>query len=130
MEANDHKGLILLVDDDDMVRDLIARCLQAAGYHVIQANGGHDAIRKFREHASSIQLLLTDIVMPDLFEDQLALRLLETKPELKVVMMSGNSPESLETELGIQEGRNFLRKPFLLDELRDCIEHQLHQHSR
>ena len=130
MDANKCADLILLVDDDDMVRDFLAHCLRAAGYSVIQANGGHDAIHKFHEHSSRIQLLLTDIVMPDLFGDQLALRLVEINPGLKVVMMSGNAPDSLETGIPIEEGKNFLRKPFLIDELRECVDYQLHHHAR
>ena len=68
--------------------------------------------------------------MPDLFGDQLALRLVEINPGLKVVMMSGNAPDSLETGIPIEEGKNFLRKPFLIDELRECVDYQLHHHAR
>lgn len=122
------KPVILLVDDDDGVREFLACSLEFAGYRVIQANSGHDAIAKYTEHEQEIALVLSDIVMPGLFGDQLALRLLDFRPTLKIVLMSGNPPNSLETAFTLVEGKNFLRKPFSIEDLSLCLTAQL-QHS-
>ena len=118
-------GLILLVDDDLAVREFLNQCLQAAGYKTIQAGSGFEAIEVFQKEQDKITLLLSDIVMPGLFGDQLVLRLLEIRPNLKYILMSGNTPASLETALPLEPGKNFIQKPFSIHELRSCIEHQL-----
>ena len=116
---------ILLVDDDLSVREFLGQCLNSAGYKTIQASSGHDALTIFEKQHETISLILSDIVMPGLFGDQLVLRLLERRPNLKYILMSGNSPASLETGLPLEHGKNFLQKPFSIVELRQCIDNQL-----
>jgi two-component system cell cycle sensor histidine kinase/response regulator CckA len=118
-------GLILLVDDDLSVREFLGQCLQAAGYKVIPAASGHEAMAIYEKQQEQINLVLSDIVMPGLFGDQLVLRLLEIRPDLKYILMSGNNPASLETSLPLEPGKNFLQKPFSIQELRQCINHHL-----
>jgi DNA-binding NtrC family response regulator len=128
-ESRVEPGLILLVDDDLSVREFLGQCLQAAGFKIIQASSGHEAIAVFEQNRDNIYLLLSDIVMPGLFGDQLALRLVDFKPSQKVILMSGNTPGSLETEVTLEPGKNFLQKPFSIQELRECIAHQLQLQS-
>jgi DNA-binding response OmpR family regulator len=116
--------VILLVDDDTPVREFICQCLEVAGHRVLQARSGREGIEVFRDNRHEITLVLTDIVMPALFGDQMALRLLEISPHLKIIFMSGNTPGSLETGIQLEIGKNFLQKPFSIQELRECIHFQ------
>lgn len=123
------EGYILLVDDDDAVRGFIAASLKAAGHRLYQAASGEEALHLFQQHQDGIDLVLSDVVMPGMFGDQLALRLAELKPSIKIILMSGNLPQALETEISLEAGYNFLQKPFLLDELRQCVALQLSHHD-
>src|SRR5687768_11544927 len=115
LETSAETGLILLVEDDLSVREFLAQCLEAAGYEFLQAGSGQEALDLFRKEQDRISLLLTDIVMPGIFGDQLALCLLERKPSLKVVYMSGNNPNSLQVGTPLTMGKNFLQKPFSIE---------------
>jgi CheY-like chemotaxis protein len=111
---------ILLVDDDDAVRAFLAMSLTVAGFKVVQANSGPAAIQAFNE-LEEVHLVLTDMVMPGLFGDQMALRLWDSRPDLPIIFISGNAPEALESEVVLDEGRNFLRKPFSIEDLKRVI---------
>ena len=116
---------ILLVDDDQAVREFMAFSLRRAGYEVTEAASGEDAFVKFQEMKGVFDLLLTDMVMPGLFGDQLAVRLLELKSGLPIIFLSGNPPASLEPGVVLEEGKNFLRKPFSIADLNNALEAQL-----
>jgi two-component system, cell cycle sensor histidine kinase and response regulator CckA len=116
---------ILLVDDDELVREFTARCLTKANFTVILAANGEAAIEIFAHRRNEIDLVITDMVMPKLFGDQLALRLWETDPSLPVVFISGNPPEALEPGVTLEPGKNYLRKPFLVQDLLDLIKSHL-----
>lgn len=118
-------GLILLVEDDGQLRALLAQFLSNAGYQVIEAASATHALEFFHQHSAEICLLLTDVVMPGLFGDQLAVRLQELKPDLKVILMSGNAMETLCTPFPLVERENFLWKPFLLADLKSAVAGQL-----
>jgi two-component system, cell cycle sensor histidine kinase and response regulator CckA len=114
VEAMATRGTILLVDDDESIRMVFSRLLCARGYFVIQAVGGVDALAKARDHAGPIDLLLTDIIMPDMDGNELGEAFNAARPDTKVLLMSGSNPP-----LG---GSNFLPKPFTIDELARRIE--------
>lgn len=110
-------GFILLIDDSDPLRELMATALEHDGHRVLQAADGKVGIELLR--ANRVDLLITDIVMPDqdgLVTLQLARKL---QPELKVIVISGDSPRfaalylDLATKFGATKA---LRKPFLLPE--------------
>lgn len=111
-------GLILLVDDSDPLREIIASALEHAGHRVLQASDGKAGINLLR--ANRVDLLITDVVMPDqdgLVTLQLARKL---QPDLKVIVISGDSPRF--TALYLDLAKKFgatkaLRKPFTLPEL-------------
>jgi CheY-like chemotaxis protein len=126
MQRTDESGgHILLVEDDNAVRAFIAASLKAAGYRFYQAASGEEALQLFEQHSDDIDLLLTDVVMPGMFGDQLAMRIIELKPSIKIILMSGNTPQALETEIQLEPGVNFLQKPFLLQDLRECLAQHL-----
>jgi len=108
---------ILLVEDQDGIRDLVREFLQRKGYTVLQAMDGNDALRIVGEYQQPIHLLLTDVVMPNLGGRELAPRLREMHPEMKVLFMSGYAEHSILGSEALDPDTPVLQKPFLLDTL-------------
>jgi two-component system cell cycle sensor histidine kinase/response regulator CckA len=118
---------ILLVEDDASVRSLVRNLLERKGYHVIEADNGVSAMKLWRQHHDAIDLLLTDMVMPEGVSGQeLAERLLREKPALKVIYSSGYTDDMLGKDSPLRDNPNFLAKPFdfhkLLKQVRDCLD--------
>jgi PAS domain S-box-containing protein len=111
-----HSGFgetILLVEDESALRKLTAQALRMFGYHVIEAGSGAEALLIWPDHAANVDLLLTDLVMPESVSGgQLADQLLATKPTLRVIYMSGYAGEVSGRGLDLREGTNYLPKPF------------------
>ena len=104
---------ILLVDDEEGVRRLSASILRRQGFQVLEAESGKDALRVVEENkGAEIHLLLSDMSMPDLDGQELAKRLRETRPDLKVLLTSGLSEEDMEHEKPKDLGMAFIQKPF------------------
>ena len=117
---------ILLVEDDLAVRPLTQMALERHGYSVIAADSGVEALALWEEHGDSVDLLLTDLVMPGgVSGAQLAERLLAERPGLKVIYMSGYSDDVIERRLPAGTEGHFLSKPFsmgdLLAQVRRCL---------
>ncbi|MHB8523977.1 MAG: MASE1 domain-containing protein [Limisphaerales bacterium] len=118
---------ILLVEDEEAVRGLARVVLQRHGYRVLEAGSGSRALAVWNEHASDIDLLLTDMVMPEgMSGRELAEELLANRSDLKIIYTSGYSEDMFEKSLSLEEGFNFLRKPFypqkLAQTVRDCLD--------
>jgi signal transduction histidine kinase/ActR/RegA family two-component response regulator len=118
---------ILLVEDDASLRAVVRAALARLGYHVLEAPTGTSALEVWKQHHHKIRLLLTDLLMPEgLNGKELAQRLLEDNPNLKVLYTSGYTADIAGKEFPLQEGVNFLAKPFaihrLAQTLRDCLE--------
>jgi two-component system, cell cycle sensor histidine kinase and response regulator CckA len=113
-------GTILLVDDDKDLREFLYQHLLHCGQSVLQAGSGIDALERFRRNPE-IDLLISDIIMPGMSGDQLAVKLLESKPGLPVLFISGNAPSQIQSVIPLEEGRNFMRKPFSLETLERMI---------
>jgi len=108
---------VLLVEDQDGIRDLVREFLQRKGYEVLQATDGDQALRIADEHKDPIHLLVTDIVMPNVGGRELARLLTQARPHMKVLFMSGYPDHaSLSGEAG-GEPAAVLQKPFMLDTL-------------
>ncbi|MEW6303770.1 MAG: PAS domain S-box protein [Verrucomicrobiota bacterium] len=119
---------ILVVEDETVVRDMVATFLQVHGYKVLTAASGIEALALWRTHGPSVDLLFTDMVMPQgMSGKQLATQLLKNRPELKVIYTSGYSPEIAAKDLNLQEGVNFLQKPFTPKRLAQVIRNHLDQ---
>lgn len=118
---SDPIGTILLVDDDKDLREFLYQHLLHCGHSVLQAGSGTEATERFRHHINDIDILVTDIVMPGLTGDQLAVQLAEKKPGLPVLFISGNAPNQVISVVSLLEGENFLRKPFSLEALEQAI---------
>jgi two-component system cell cycle sensor histidine kinase/response regulator CckA len=108
-------GTVLLVDDDDDVRRMVDRVLRRAGYTVMTATSGSEALDRARSHPGPIDLLLTDIVMPGMTGQELVRELTAERPRLQVVFMSGYHP-------GMPiDARRFVAKPFDRDTLLGAV---------
>ncbi|MGA2184651.1 MAG: chemotaxis protein CheB [Bryobacteraceae bacterium] len=103
--------VILLVEDADMVRVLARRILEASGYVVYEARNGQEALALCEAHEGPIDLLVSDVVMPELGGREVAEQALKLRPGLKVMFMSGHTQDVVLKE-GIQKGTAFLQKPF------------------
>jgi len=104
---------VLVVEDELMVRRIITRVLERQGYQVREAPNGEEALRLVDELGpEQIQLLLTDVVMPKLGGVELAERLLELEPALRVLFMSGHRDSMVFEHAGVDPERNYLAKPF------------------
>src|SRR5678816_2078130 len=124
--------IVLVADDEPGVRTLSTRIIQAAGYGVLQARDGLEALGMVHAAGPALRLVVTDIRMPRLRGDQLARRLASERPELAVIFMSASPPSGL--DLGERElPRRWLRKPFtpgaLTAAVRDNLEPPVSQEA-
>ena len=103
---------ILIVEDEDLVCKIAKRSLAQAGYEVLTASGGEQALELAQSHAGPIDLLLTDVVLPHTNGRELAERLGELRPEMKIIYMSGYADGAIARHGVLEEGINFLPKPF------------------
>jgi two-component system, cell cycle sensor histidine kinase and response regulator CckA len=120
---------ILLVEDEAPVRSLARTLLERKGYHVIEADSGLSALEVWQERRDEIDLLFTDMVMPEgISGRELAARLIAEKPGLKVIYASGYTDDMLGENSPLRNNPNFLEKPFnshkLLKQVRDCLDEQ------
>jgi DNA-binding response OmpR family regulator len=107
---------ILVIDDERVVLDTVRDGLNAHGYQVLTAEGGDEALRIAQSHQGAIGLALIDVVMPGMNGPEVAQRLHATRPDLKILFMSGFSAEVVVVH-GLDGGDPILVKPFSLDTL-------------
>jgi signal transduction histidine kinase/CheY-like chemotaxis protein len=112
---------VLLVEDEPGVRAFAARMLRSQGYTVVEASSGEHAMSQVAEFHEPIDLLLTDVVMPGMSGRQLAKRMLETRPDLKVLFMSGYTDNVMAQHGVLEPGTELLQKPFTLRSLGDKV---------
>ena len=112
------KETVLLAEDEPLVRSMVATVLRDRGYEVLEASNGEEALRVVQKHGGeSIELLLTDVVMPQMNGPELAEQLHTTHPDIKVLFTSGYTGDSV-SELNIlPTGTDFLAKPYMPETL-------------
>jgi CheY-like chemotaxis protein len=108
---------VLLVEDEEAVRKLLGQILSSAGYGVIEAGGGAEALELSRRRPGALDLMITDVVMPGLSGPQLAARLAEERPGIRVLFISGHADGGLGAEAPLGPGRSFLYKPLTAGDL-------------
>ncbi len=108
---------ILLVEDAENVREVICESLEGCGYKIIEAEDGEDALRKVTLSKEKIDLVLTDVVMPKMDGQVFILRLKPILPDVKVIFMSGYTQDALMKKGEIEQGIDFIQKPFNLIDL-------------
>jgi CheY-like chemotaxis protein len=103
---------ILLVEDEDSVRRLARRVLESQGYTVLEAINGEDGLRIAQDYAGVIDLLLSDVVMPEIGGRMLAERLSGTRPDVEVLFMSGYTDDDILRRGLLERGQRLIQKPF------------------
>jgi CheY-like chemotaxis protein len=116
---------ILLVEDELPVRMLFRRTLLNQGYSVLEAGSAEDALALVAEKHGPIDLMLTDSVLPGASGPALALELAATRPEMKVLFVSGYSADGVLQDRGLTPGQAFLQKPFELEALASKVRELL-----
>jgi signal transduction histidine kinase/ActR/RegA family two-component response regulator len=121
---------LLIVEDEPSLRELVVRILEICGYKIYEAKSGLEALGVWEKHKDEIDLLLTDMVMPEgVSGRQLAERLQAEDPKLKVIYTSGYSPGMAGKDIALLEGFNFLAKPYppsrLAQVVRECLDGKL-----
>jgi CheY-like chemotaxis protein len=111
---------ILLVEDNQQVREMLINMLQAKGNRVLSAVDGIDALEIAAAYDSNIDLLLTDVVMPRMGGGELARRLRSLRPATKIILMSGYADDELARQ-GMDAADHFLHKPFRSSQVHDII---------
>jgi PAS domain S-box-containing protein len=118
---------ILLVEDEDALRDTTSRILTRAGYRVLTAAGGAEAIHIAETHPEPIGLLLTDVIMPEMMGNEVAARICAVLPDIPVLYMSGYAQPVLAEHGTLEPGVTMIEKPFSGRELLDRVSAVLRQ---
>ena len=121
------KETILLVEDEKAVRGLLHEVLSEAGYVVLQASSGVEALRVSRVHVGPVDLLLTDVVMPGMGGREVATVLSAERPGLRVLFASGYTAEAIARHGVLEEGTDLIHKPFTPDALLQRVRERLNR---
>ena len=116
------QGTILLVEDEDPVRAVNSRALSARGYTVLEAASGAEAMRIVEDGANTIDLVVSDVVMPEMDGPTLLREIRKHQPGLKVIFVSGYAEDAFRKNLPEGETFNFLAKPFSLKQLVETVK--------
>jgi len=108
---------VLLVEDEESVRQLVRETLQSNGYRVVEAENGEAGLAAAAKHVGKIDMVITDVVMPGMGGRELVKRIAVTRPETKVLYLSGYTEDAIVNEGTIEGGTAFLQKPFTLQNL-------------
>ena len=112
--AEDRQGppTILLVDDEDSLREVAKKILRSRGYTVLEAKDGNTCLKIAQEYPGPIHLLVTDLFMPGMSGREVADRLVTLRERTRVLYMSGHSNEAILSHCGLYPGIVFVHKPF------------------
>jgi DNA-binding response OmpR family regulator len=120
--AKSHQPTVLLVEDDELVRDAMTRILVREGYLVLTASTGHDAIGLLRTPLSPIDVVLLDVHLPDVSGTDLCARLREMHPNMPVVVCTGEAAPEETAELFRLGVNRYFCKPIAMEELLATVE--------
>ena len=115
-------GAILIVEDEDAVRAFAARALSAAGYTVIEAATGLEALERMEEQGGKVDLVLSDVVMPEMDGPTMLREMRKTNKDLKIIFVSGYADDAFKRNLDENETFHFLPKPFNLKTLAETVK--------
>ncbi len=124
--SDDHPAVVMLVEDEAPVRAFASRALRLRGYTVIEAGSAEEALETLSDSSLSIDLFVTDVIMPGMDGPSWVREALKERPATKVVFVSGYAEDAFEEGSVGVPGSVFLPKPFSLSELTDTVRQQLH----
>jgi len=116
---------VLVADDDDMIREVIVEALTQAGYEVLLAEDGRQAVQLFEAHRPNVSLVILDLMMPGLSGPDAMARILDLDSSAKILLMSGYAALDTCTQVAHSGASGFLRKPFPIDELTRAVRRLL-----
>ena len=117
----------MMVEDEEGLRALNARGLISRGYRVIEASNGVEAIEQFEQHGGDVDLVVSDVVMPEMDGPTLFKELRQRNPELKIIFVSGYAEDAFQKSLPDPDSFNFLPKPFTLKQLVAVVKETMAQ---
>jgi CheY-like chemotaxis protein len=120
---------VLLAEDEEVVRKLACQVLRLYGYQVLEAADGNEALLICESHPAPIHLLITDVIMPAMSGRSLAARVTELRPDMQVLYMSGYTDNAIVHHGVLDEGTNFIQKPFSTDVFAIRVREVLNQRS-
>lgn len=118
---------ILLVEDEEMVRELAKKILKSAGYTVLEARNGTEAVNLFKEHGKGIQMAILDVVMPGMGGHVAYKQMREMCPGFKALFVSGYSADGIHTDFVLDKDLNLIQKPFNREALLHAVRRVLDQ---
>ena len=116
---------ILIVEDEDSVRSFSARALRTTGYEVFEADSGEQALEVLDDEEDRIDLMISDVVMPEMDGPALLTKVRERLPDLKVIFVSGYAEESVRQDIADDQSVEFLPKPYTLDQINSKVKEVL-----
>jgi CheY-like chemotaxis protein len=130
VNAGNDSGIVLIVEDEELLRNMICEFLASGGYTVLEASSGAEAIAAMERFGRPIDILVTDVILPKTRGPELAGKLREKLPDLKVIYMSGYTDTSLVRDGILEAGTILVQKPFKLQELARVIREALSRVQR
>jgi CheY-like chemotaxis protein len=124
------EGTILVVDDEAQIRGVATCALEHAGFTVVTAANGEEAVAVFREHAQTVRAVLLDLTMPHLDGAATMLQLRQIQPDVRVVLSSGYTEEDATRRFSDRDLVGFLQKPYTLEDLVSTIRTALESPGR
>ncbi|MBI2422260.1 MAG: response regulator [Candidatus Hydrogenedentes bacterium] len=116
---------ILLAEDEELVRGLTQQMLEQAGYRVLVARDGLEAFQMYQTHGHEVDLLLFDVVMPNLSGPDAYMRIAQIRPDVPILFVSGFASDFLKKSTLPLQHSTLLRKPYSIRELRQSVRDQL-----
>jgi CheY-like chemotaxis protein len=130
LQTSSHGETILVIEDEDDLRNMIVRALRRRDYNVLEARNGEEALEIVPKNNNDVQLLITDMVMPGMRGTEAAQRLINLVPNLKVLYMSGYTDNAMFHQKLLDAGTIFIQKPFTLSALEEKVRQTLELKSK
>jgi CheY-like chemotaxis protein len=122
--------VVLVVEDENSVRYIMARTLRECGYTVLEAAGGPQALEILQEQSAPVNLIIADVVMPEISGRELAERMLERWPDVPILFTSGYTGLFVVQRGLLDEGQEFIQKPIAPDMLAQRVREMLDKTAR
>jgi CheY-like chemotaxis protein len=124
-ETRNAHGVVLVVEDEDILRLAVSKMLRKNGIRVLEAIDGHSALELLRTHAGKIDVMLLDVTLPGVPSRDIFKEAWKIRPDLKTIITSAYSRETVDVTFAGLPVERFIRKPFRLDDLMDLLQEAL-----